>query len=220
MQTFRIDRWIWDLIWGHGKLEEITMHLDGDFVHDWARRYVDEELGAQEVELLGATHTAVAARGYLTGAELVKIVRWKSRRALGHLRWRDDETIRDVTSVAFASATPCWMRHHVLDILPGVDHPVAGAVLTVWNTENYTMYDYRAIEALGELRRRDELDPNQSPGRYWAHLQVCRDIAKRLDVGLRDLDRALWKWHREESGTWPTPAPKSDGVGPGGRDQS
>jgi hypothetical protein len=67
-------------------LEGITMHLDGDFVHHWARRYVNEELGTQEIELLGATHTAVAARGYLAGAELVEIVRWKSRRALGHLK--------------------------------------------------------------------------------------------------------------------------------------
>jgi hypothetical protein len=201
-------------------LEEITMHLDGDFVYDWARRYVEEELGAQEVELLGATHTAVAARRYLTGAELVEIVRWKSPRALGHLRWRDDGTIGDVTRVAFASDTPDWMRHHVLDILPGVDHPVAGAVLTVWDAENYTMYDYRAIEALDELRRCGELGPDEAPGRYWAHLQASRDVAKRLRVGLRDLDRALWKWHKEEGGTWPTPAPKTGGVGPGGRDQS
>jgi hypothetical protein len=62
------------------------------------------------------------------------------------------------------------MRHHVLGILPGVDHAVAGAVLTVWNTENYTMYDYRAVEALDELRRRGELDLDESPGRYWARL--------------------------------------------------
>ncbi len=195
------------------------MILDKDFVRYWSERYVADELGALERELLGATHEAVAARTYLTGAELVEIVRWKSTRALGHLTWRDDKTVGDVTRVAFSSETPCWMRHHVLDILPGVDHPVAGAILTVWDAEKYTMYDRRAVEALEELRRLGELEPDESPGRYWAHVRTSRKIAERLGVGLRELDRALWKWHKEEGGNWPPSAPWIGEDGPVGRDQ-
>lgn len=173
------------------------MQLDKSFVRHWSKRYVIEELGrsALEHELLSATHRAIAARGYLTSNELRKIVRWKSQRALGHLRWQDNTTVSDVTRVAFALETPCWMRHHMLGILPGVDHSVAGAILTVWAPRNYTMFDYKVTEAIEELRRRGEVRAEDSPGRYWAHLQTCREVAESLDVGLRNLDRALWKWH-------------------------
>lgn len=171
--------------------------LDKDFVRHWSKRYVTEELGrsAPEHELLSATHRAVIARGHLTSAELRKIVTWKSQRALGHLKWGDNHTVSDVTRVAFARETPDWMRHHILDILPGVDHSVAGAILTVWDPRNHTMFDDRVAEALAELRRRGEVDAVDPPGRYWAHVRMCRKIAERLGVGLRNLDRALWKWH-------------------------
>jgi hypothetical protein len=180
----------------HPGLEGATMHLDKNFVRHWSKRYVTEELGrsALEHELLSATHAAIARRGYLTSHELRQIVVWKSRRALGHLKWGDNPTVSDVTHVAFAEETPDWMRHHILDILPGVDHSVAGAILTVWDPRNHTMFDYKATEALEELRRRGEVDVEVSPGRYWAHVQTCREIANALGVGLRNLDRALWKW--------------------------
>lgn len=182
------------------------MHLDKDFVRHWSKRYVVEELGrsAPEHKLLSATHRAIAARGYLTSNELRKIVAWKSKRALGHLKWGDNTTVSQVTRVALASETPDWMRHHILRILPGVDHSVAGAILTVWDPGNHTMFDYKATEAMEELRRRGEVAAEGSRGRYWAHLQICREVAGNLGVGLRNLDRALWKWHTAGMPeTWP-----------------
>jgi hypothetical protein len=44
------------------------------------------------------------------------------------------------------------------------------------------------------------MPPQHGPGHlpdYPAYLECCRAIARRLGVGLRDLDRALWQWSKE-----------------------
>ena len=114
-----------------------------------------------------------------------------------------EDTTAGVTGLALAPTTPDWMRHHVLRILDGVGPPMASAILTVWEPEHQTVLDYRAVEALQELKKRGALDLEVSPGKrgalpgYWTYLQAYRPIAKSVGVGFRDLDRALWKWHQE-----------------------
>lgn len=91
------------------------------------------------------------------------------------------------------------MRHHILCILDGVRHPMASAILTVCEPEYHTVLDYRVVEALQELKKRRVIDLEPPPGQrgalpgYWTYLQAYRPIARSIEVGLRDLDRALWK---------------------------
>jgi hypothetical protein len=176
--------------------------LDHAFVGHWSSLYEKEELGTRERELLSTTHSAVTSRGYLTATELEEIATWKAQaRVLGVLE-ADDTTVRDVTSVAFASSTPEWMRHHILCILSGVRHPMASAILTIWDPQAHTVMDFHAVEALQELKQRGALDLDPAPGSrtdmpgYWTYLKAYRKIAARVGVGLRDLDRALWKWSK------------------------
>jgi hypothetical protein len=102
------------------------------------------------------------------------------------------------------------MRHHILCILDGVGHPMASAILTVWEPEEHTVLDYRAVEALQELKQRGALDSELPPGQrraypgYWTYLQAYRSIARSVGVSFRDLDRALWKWSKGKMPeTWP-----------------
>jgi hypothetical protein len=190
-----------------GPFEGIIMRFDKDFVYYWSKRYVDEELGdsALEHELLNSTHQAIAAREYLTSSELTKIVTWKSQRTTGILE-DDPDTIRDVTRVALASNTPEWMRHRILSILDGVGHPVASAILTIWDPDNHTVIDDRSVAALRKLWGLGLLpsEPPSQTNRYWTYLKVYRDIAADLGVAHRDLDRALWKWNKAGMPeTWP-----------------
>jgi hypothetical protein len=179
------------------------MRLDKAFVSYWRDRYVDDELSPLEGELLATTHVAIAERGYLTADDLEKIGTWKAQRVLGYLGKNDEDTIVDVSRVALAPNTPEWMRHHILRILDGVGHPMASAILTVWEPEDHTVMDYRAVEALQELKNRGALDLEPPPGRrgalpgYWTYLRAYRPIARSVGVSFRDLDRALWKWHKE-----------------------
>jgi hypothetical protein len=93
------------------------------------------------------------------------------------------------------------MRHHVLCILKGVRHPVASAILTVQYPETHTVIDDRVVGAVQKLWRLGLLaaEPPSDTNHYWAYLNdVFRPIAASLGVCHRDLDRALWKWHKEE----------------------
>jgi len=182
------------------------MRLDEVFVFYWSDRH---KPGPLEDELFTTVRVAIAERGYLTADQLKKIARWKSQRALGYLE-NDESTIGDVTRLALDSKTPEWIRHHILCILDGVRHAMASAVLTVWDPENHTVLDYRAVEALQELKKRGILDLDPPPGQrgalpgYWTYLQTYRPIANSIGVSLRDLDRALWKWHKEKMPeNWP-----------------
>jgi hypothetical protein len=127
-----------------------------------------------------------------------------------------------VTRVAFDERTPDWMRHRILCILKGVGHPVASAILTVRYPETHTVIDKRVVGAFRKLRKLGLLGvkPPSDTNHYWDYLdRVFRPAARRLGVCHRDLDRALWKWHKEGMPTtWPTPTLETSGVGPGGQD--
>jgi hypothetical protein len=188
------------------------MHLDADFVSHWSKRYANGEVSALEDRLLSTTHDAIGRRGYLTRGELIEIVGWKSRRTLGVMKRNPniadaDETIRDVTRLALArDSTPDWMRHRILCILYGVGHPVASAILTIWDPDNHTVIDVRTVAALRKLWKLGLLvdEPPARTDRYWAYLEVFRKIAGSLGARSRDLDRALWEWNRQGMPeTWP-----------------
>lgn len=69
---------------------------------------------------------------------------------------------------------------------------MASALLTVWCPKRFTVTDFRAIETLRAAGELTGPDP-----RYGSYLDLCRTIAGRVEVSLRDLDRALWTWSKE-----------------------
>jgi hypothetical protein len=81
----------------------------------------------------------------------------------------------------------------VLCGLSGVAVPVASAILTAIDPTKYTIIDFRALEALGTVTT------ERSVGFYLKYLCVCRNLAERHGIGLRDLDRALWQWSADRA---------------------
>jgi hypothetical protein len=108
-----------------------------------------------------------------------------------------------VSRIALTESTPDWMRHGILCILRGVGHPMASALLTVSMPTRFSILDYRALEALQRLHDDGQLwDMPRLSGKrgslptYWPYSKYLDPIRERLDVSFRDLDRALWKWHK------------------------
>lgn len=81
----------------------------------------------------------------------------------------------------------------VLCGLRGVEIPVASAILTAIDPKRYTIIDFRALEALGVENSWHTVDS------YLAYLEHCRSLARENNLGLRELDRALWQWSKERS---------------------
>jgi len=178
--------------------------FDMNFVRYWSGRYRAEELSDREQEIFEQVGPAAARRGYLTSDDLAKIGRWKTQRATSYLARNEPSLVEDVTRIAFAPQTPDRLRHRILGLLAGVGPPMASAILTVWRPDEHTVLDYRVVEALQELRNRGVLNSDAPGGSrralpgYCAYLQAYRPIADELSANYRDLDRALWKWHKAD----------------------
>ena len=174
------------------------VQIDRDFVSRWSRRYANT---AKEEELLTNVGPAVARRGYYKMEELAQVGEWKSPRIRKRLAQNSAVDVEDITRLALAA--PERLQHRVLGLLHGVRDPVASAALTIWAPDRHTVLDFRVTEALDRLNRLGALPetlPQHEAGSlpdYVAYLECCRRIARRLNVGLRDLDRALWQWSKE-----------------------
>lgn len=175
--------------------------MDRAFVTCWSQRYLNDDpaAAAKEEKLLTQVGSAVRQRGWYSKAELIQVGEWKARgRIRGRLAQNSDADVKEITRTALAA--PDDRQHLILGRLHGVADPMASALLMVWDPERHTVLDVRAVAALERLQRRGLLK-EEVPERdglyppYPAYLQCCRAIALRLDVNLRDLDRALWKWN-------------------------
>lgn len=103
-----------------------------------------------------------------------------------HLADNCDDELRDVIGLA-VNAKTARAAIAVLVGLAGVGIPVASAILTMMFPARFTVIDKRALKSLGILK---------NDGTVWFYLEYlkeCLKLAKRYDVELRTLDRALWQ---------------------------
>jgi hypothetical protein len=59
--------------------------------------------------------------------------------------------------------------------------------------ERFTVIDFRALESLGVKQAVLTVEF------YLEYLGACRGLAKQHDIDIRDLDRALWQWSKENA---------------------
>lgn len=130
--------------------------------------------------------------GAYTLRDVEEIFRWKTKgRGISRLCSNTEAEIRDALTLATAAKTE-RAAMSVLRGLQGVDTPVASAFLMAIDPKRYTVIDFRALEALGYE------GGDRSVNLYLNYLNTCRELAKKHKVSLRDLDRALWQWSREQ----------------------
>jgi len=124
---------------------------------------------------------------------LMRIFEWKTNgRGRSRLSHNTDIEISDALRIAVEGKTD-RASVAVLCGLNGVAVPVASAILTAIDPSQYTIIDFRALEALGYTGSDRTIDF------YLGYLSKCRDFAKEYKVSLRDFDRALWQWSKDRS---------------------
>ena len=137
------------------------------------------------------------ARGYLTRAELEKVCRWKSARAI-HLINRNS-VIRVRTATRRALTTQNERRRlEALTTLDGVSVAMASAILTLLNPRRYGVIDIRVwqlLYALGEVTKKSG-GVGFNFNNWHQFLMKLRYFAKQLGVGARDIERSLFFAHQ------------------------
>jgi hypothetical protein len=170
--------------------------LDLALVGEMTAFYNETEETALERSIFSELSNKVKSRGELEPEDFFKICEWKSTRTKTLVRTNPQEHIRDVTRLAFSSRES--LRVPLLCILNGVRVPTASAILTVWQPNEYTVYDVRVCDAMLSLSHKLLTDQIVEDARksYSKYRDVARKIAIELQVSLRDLDKTLWMWDK------------------------
>jgi hypothetical protein len=132
------------------------------------------------------------SRGYFTKEEFLKLCQWKTPRSKSLVASNSEAIIQEVTHVAL-STTEEGLQIKVLLCLDGVSWPTASTVLHFAHRDPYPILDFRALWSLGL-----DKPPAFYTFKFWSkYVQCCRQLALGHLVTMRELDRALWQYSRE-----------------------
>jgi hypothetical protein len=159
-------------------------------VSDMARIAQRYEYPRAETDLINLKGQ-IQETGYLSKLQLRLLAQWKAPRSAGHIEKNNENYIKEITSIAFSTKEE-RSRIEVLTLLDGVRWPSASAILHLFHKEAYPILDFRALWSVGH-----EVPSQYSFAFWWSYVEFCRDLARRNNVSMRILDRALWQYSKE-----------------------
>lgn len=165
----------------------MELHFPEANILEWAFKY---KYSQDETSLL-EIRPLVRKVGFLTKAQLRLVAKWKSPRSAGRVESNEEEFVREITSISLSAKTERG-RIEVLTLLDGVQWPSASAILHLFHKQKYPILDFRALWSVGGSV------PNQySFDVWWEYTEYCRELARRNNLDMRTLDRALWQYSKE-----------------------
>ena len=138
------------------------------------------------------------SEGFFTMDFLFEIIDWKSPRSKSWWKKNDNEYVKEV-SENFFHLTNDKKRMGRLRELHGVGVPVASAILTVMDPENYGVIDYHVWQLLYQYDFVSEKEDgkNLSVDNWLQFLDIIRKLAQQYNVKARDIERTLFNYHRD-----------------------
>ena len=162
-------------------------NFNRECIQHWSSKY-EYEGENNVIELV----EEVRKRGYLRRSELITVGKWKSPRSAGSIDNNERLFIKEVTR--FALSTKCDRAAiESLTILDGVGAPTASVILHFFHKRDYPILDFRALWSVSLI---DDDKYNYSYALWSEYVNFCRKKAKKADVSMRDLDRALWQYSK------------------------
>lgn len=175
-------------------------HLGKEEILKWSRKHNEAYPWwiRQEKELGYKFRT----RKELTKDDLVEVVKWKfdtlagrKKRILGLVARNEDKEIRRVTNLALSSPSSSdFYKVNTLCKIYGVGPSLASTILTFCNPKEYGVFD---IHVWRELFGKEQgfLFTTKN---YLKLLDALRKIAKKCDLDVRVVEKALFKKNIEE----------------------
>jgi hypothetical protein len=154
----------------------------------WAARFGDD---GSDDRIRDGIRPLVLARGHLTRPEFLTICAWKSHRSKPSCRKNGARKVETLTRAALATPDEA-LKIDLLRLLEGVEWPTASTILHFCDVRPYPILDYRAVWSLGLVK------PTTYTMGFWlTYLAATRDLAARLGLSIRTVDKALWQYSKE-----------------------
>ena len=145
--------------------------------------------------LLNEVRNNFQKRGYLTPEEFFAIVIWKRNASKTNIRKgvvKSKRTIRAITSRVFQARPEEKLNALLSSKIPGIGIAIASAILTILYPDDFTIADYHASASIKDLGKNIKGDPRTKVAVYNDYLNICKKLAPKHSLSLRDFDRALW----------------------------
>ncbi len=164
------------------------LRFDKAIIPELASRYFYQD----DARMLNEIGPRAKDRGYFAKDDFLELCRWKTPRSQSRVRSNPAKFIEEATRIALSTACE-EMRIGLLTLVHGVLMPTASVVLHFAHREPYPIIDFRALWSLGI---------NDRPQFYtfdywWEYTKFCRELADSCRISMRDLDRALWQYSKE-----------------------
>jgi hypothetical protein len=136
-------------------------------------------------------------RGYLTRSELEAVCRWKSPRAIWHVRANTHHAIRRATSIVFTTRSET-RRMDALLTLKGVSVPMASSALMLLFPRRYGVIDIRVWQLLHRAGavRGNAAGVGLTAAHWHEFLAIVRGLGRTLRLTPRQVELALFEAHR------------------------
>lgn len=136
--------------------------------------------------------TRIRGSEFIEKDDFLALCKWKSPRSIKHCMKNSPDLIKEVSAIAFRTNNE-HLRIKILTLLEGVSWPTASVLLHFCHKDPYPIMDFRALWSLGI-----DNPPNPYPFDFWwEYTSYCRDLSKSSGVSMRDLDKALWQYSKE-----------------------
>ncbi len=164
------------------------LQFDQKDIPYWSQSYpIKDDFQVEEV-----IAPRVRMFGYYTKPEFLVMCHWKSPRSKPKVESNNEEFVKEVTQIALSTKQE-KLRIKILTLLSGVSWPTASVLLHYGYDNLYPILDVRALGSLGV----DAMSVVYNFELWWNYTMFCRELAKETNVTLRNLDRALWQFSKE-----------------------
>jgi thermostable 8-oxoguanine DNA glycosylase len=131
---------------------------------------------------------------FLAPEEFLAIIIWKrnaSKTKVIEGIKASGKSIRSITNEIYNSPDR-ETKLHLLCSIKHIRYALASAVLTVLYDKEFTVIDYRVKNSLMSIGVKITGSPDTNADDYFAYVDICKKLAKKYNLSLRELDMALW----------------------------
>jgi len=159
----------------------------------YSEKYDRKYLNTEDHTIEENLKRKLESSNYITRNQFNEIGLWKSKRPKREYCSPEntEDFVKEVTGIAFDSKNE-RLKIEILQLLQGCSYPLASVILHFKYPDLYPILDFRALWSLGIERPK-----NYDFKFWWDYTSKIRQIAKENNVSVRELDKALWYYSKE-----------------------
>lgn len=172
--------------------------IDKAFVQKWSSNYDREFQDSYDQNEEAAIRHWLSNQEkpkYLNKEYFVRLGRWKTKRQTSNYKANDEGKIIEKTRSAY-QALGELTKLSILMELKGVGVAVASTILHFLQPDVFPIFDYHARTTLKKAGLWNRGIKDASKRAWMDYVDMMRTLSRRLNVSLRDLDKALFAYDK------------------------